>query len=246
MTLLTRRALLATPLLMTACAHTSSAPRQESISLALPGLPKPLRAWLQLPRGYDDDSRVWPLVVFLHGSGERGDDLDLVKVLGLPKQASAGRELPFILCAPQLDACADPDTPWDVATLHALLPALCARWRTDPARTSATGLSLGGDGVWHWAAAHPDDLAAIAPVCGHGDPARVCNARQVPVRAYHGSADTEVPLAAHQACVDALRACGGQVHFTVYPGVGHDAWTLAYEDPALLPWLTAQRGGAKS
>ena len=77
-------------------------------------------------------------------------------------------------------------------------------------------------------------------VCGRGDPAEVCRARSVPVRAYHGSADTVVPLAAQQACVDALRACGGSVDFTIYPGVGHDAWTPAYQDPALVPWLMAR------
>ena len=78
-------------------------------------------------------------------------------------------------------------------------------------------------------------------MCGYGNPAVVCNARAVPVRAYHGGADDVVPLADQQACVDALRACGGTVDFTVYPGVGHDAWNPAYEDPALVPWLMQQR-----
>ncbi len=95
--------------------------------------------------------------------------------------------------------------------------------------------------MWAWAAAYPGDLAAIAPVCGYGNPAAVCRARTVPVRAYHGAADTVVPLAAQQACVDALRACGGTVEFKVYPGVGHDAWNPAYEDPELVPWLMRQR-----
>ena len=239
--LFTRRAALAAPLLMTARAHTPSAPRREAFALSLPGFAPPLRAWLQLPRGYDDGPRAWPLVVFLHGSGERGSDLGRVKLHGLPKHAAAGRDHPFILCAPQLEAAADEDEPWDAAVLHALLPALHARWRIDPLRTTATGMSLGGDAVWHWASAYPDDLAAIAPVCGHGDPAAVCKARQVPVRAYHGDADPVVPLARQQACVDALRACGGSVTFTIYPGVGHDAWNPAYDDPALVPWLLAQR-----
>ncbi len=234
---LTRRTLLATPLFMSACAHTPSAPRQDAITLNLASRTTPLRAWLHLPRGYSDDSRTWPLVVFLHGSGERGDDLERVRVHGPPKHAAAGRDCPFILCSPLLEADAD----WHLPTLHALLGALLAAWRIDAQRTTATGLSRGGHGVWRWAAAYPDDLAAIAPVCGHGDPATVCRARRVPVRAYHGAADTVVPLARQQACVDALRACGGTVTFTVYQGVGHDAWTPAYDDPALVPWLMAQR-----
>ena len=91
-----------------------------------------------------------------------------------------------------------------------------------------------------WATAFPGDLAAIAPVCGFGDPDDVCRAQHVPVRAYHGEADTVVPLAGQQACVDALRACGGTVEFITYPGVGHDAWNPAYDDPKLMPWLLAQ------
>lgn len=237
---LTRRALLAAPLLMSACAHSPAAPRQEAVALLLPGRNRPLRAWMHLPRGYGDDSRDWPLVVFLHGSGERGSDLDRVRFHGPPKHAAAGRDYPFILCSPQLDAAADEDAPWDAAVLHALLPVLRARWRIDPRRITATGLSLGGHGVWRWASAYPDDLAGIAPVCGYGDPALVCRGRQVPVRAYHGDADTVVPLAEQQACVAALRACGGEVSFTVYPGVGHGAWEPAYEDAGLVPWLMAR------
>ena len=235
--LITRRTALTAPLLMTACARTPISPREQALALPLPGRATPLRAWLHLPRGYGDGTGSRPLVVFLHGSGERGDDLDRVKVHGPPKHAAAGRDYPFILCSPQLEADAD----WHLPTLHALLGALRAAWRVDSRRITATGLSRGGHGVWRWAAAYPDDLAAIAPVCGYADPAAVCRARHVPVRAYHGDADTVVPLAEQQACVDALRACGGNVTFTIYPGVGHDAWTPAYDDPALVPWLMAQR-----
>ena len=237
-------------MLMTACAHTVPAapaapvtpvapvaPVTTAIELPLPGAGAPMRAWLTLPRGYDESSWYrWPLLVFLHGSGECGTDLNAVRQHGPPKHVLAGREYPFILCSPQLEH----DLPWPTDRLHALLGALQARWRIDAARVMATGLSLGGDGVWDWAAAYPADLAAMAPVCGAGDPARACRARQVPVRAYHGAADDVVPLAAQQACVDALRACGGKVEFIVYPGVGHGAWEPAYDDPALVPWLMQQ------
>ena len=114
------------------------------------------------------------------------------------------------------------------------------RCRIDTNRVLATGLSLGGHGVWNWAAAYPGDLAGIAPVCGFGSPAQVCQARTVPVRAYHGETDDVVPVAAQQACVDALRTCGGRADFIVFPGVGHGAWDPAYQDPALVPWLMKQ------
>lgn len=238
-----RRTLLASPLLMTmmtACTHTPpSAARQQPLTLTLPGRDLPLRTWLYLPPGYEGGTQAWPLVVFLHGSGERGTDLPRVKVHGPPKHVDQGRDYPFVLCSPQLEE----GRAWKPEDLHALIGALQARLRIDPARISGTGLSLGGAGVWAWAAAYPKDLAAIAPVCGFGNPAVVCQARAVPVRAYHGAIDTVVPLAAQQACVDALRACGGQADFTVYPGVGHDAWNPAYEDPALVPWLMQQRAG---
>lgn len=233
-----RRAVLLAPALLGACAWLGPALRegQQPLSLVLPGQERPLSMWLYLPPGYHASASDWPLVVFLHGSGERGEELDKVKLHGPPMHIAQGVHYPFIVCSPQL-----PAGRWDPALLHTLLPALQARLRIDPQRISATGLSLGGHGVWEWAATYPQDLAAIAPVCGFGDPATVCRGRQVPVRAYHGDADNVVPLARQQACIDALRACGGSAEFTIYPGVGHDAWTPAYQDAGLAPWLLAQR-----
>lgn len=236
--ILTRRRLLGaagSTLLVAGCATPQAAP-QRAVALALPGRSAPLRAWLYVPAGQPSGG-AWPLVVFLHGSGERGSDLDRVKVHGPPRDAAAGRSFPFVLCSPQLEDGAS----WNSQQLHALLPALFAVQPFDERRVVATGLSLGGHGVWQWAAAYPHDLAAIVPVCGFADPRDVCRGRQVPVRAYHGAADPVVPLAAQQACIDALRACGGSAEFIVYLGVGHDAWTPAYADPALVPWMMSRR-----
>lgn len=195
------------------------------------------RMWVWLPREYAQRSERWPLLVFLHGSGERGSDLQKVRLHGPPKLVAAGAAYPCILVSPQLEEGAR----WDPARLHRLLLALQARLHVERSRSLATGLSLGGHGVWNWASAYPHDLAAIAPVCGYGDPAAVAAMREVPVRAYHGAVDPVVPLARQQACIDALRAAGGHATLTVSPGVGHDAWTPAYQDPELLPWLLAQR-----
>jgi predicted peptidase len=195
------------------------------------------RFWVWLPREYTQRSARWPLVVFLHGSGERGTDLEKVKVHGPPKQVAQGAAYPFILISPQLEAGAR----WEPERLHKLLVALQARLHADPRRCVGTGLSMGGFGMWQWATAYPRDLAAIAPVCGFGDPAKVAAMRSVPVRAYHGDQDPVVPLAPHAACVEALRAAGGTATLTVYPGVGHDSWTPAYNDPELIPWLLAQK-----
>jgi predicted peptidase len=239
-TMISRRLALTSPLFMTACAHTDALPLtegQHAQAFRLGELAEPMPAWLYLPRGYAQTGQAWPLVVFLHGSGERGTELDRVKVHGPPKLAANGTEYPFILVSPQL---AD-GRRWEATALHALLAALQSKLRIDPARITATGLSLGGHGVWEWATAYPRDLAGIAPVCGFGEEEDVCRMRQVPVRAYHGAADDVVPLAAQKACVDALRACGGAAELIVFPGVGHDAWNPAYADPALVPWLMARK-----
>jgi predicted peptidase len=195
------------------------------------------RFWIWLPREYAQRSERWPLVIFLHGSGERGTDLQKVKVHGPPKLVAAGAAWPAVLVSPQ---CEDGQR-WDPERLHRLLIALKARLHVDAQRCVGTGLSMGGFGMWHWACAYPRDLAAIAPVCGFGDPARVAAMRAVPVRAYHGDQDPVVPLAPHVACIEALRAAGGTASLTVYPGVGHDSWTPAYNDPGLLPWLLSHK-----
>jgi predicted peptidase len=196
-----------------------------------------MRLWLYLPRGYGAGSDRWPALLFLHGAGERGRDLERVKTHGPPKLIAQGREFPFVVAAPQVDD----DDAWDAHVLHALLETLKAQLRIDAERVWATGLSMGGHGAWNWACTYPNDLAAIAPVCGTGDHLRACRMRRVPVRAYHGADDDVVPLAAQQKMVDALRSCGGQVDFIVYPGVGHDAWRPAYDDEGLYRWLRAQR-----
>ena len=244
---LDRRHLLGLPLaLATAgCASVSSAATPAAgghqaeastpVSLTLSAT---LRHWLYLPPGYAErPEQRWPLIVFLHGSGERGTELGKVKAHGLPKLIEAGQNFPAIVVSPQ---CEDGDD-WDPHLLHAMLASLRAQWRIDPQRVTATGLSMGGGCCWSWAMSYPKDLAGIAPVCGYGSHIRLERMRAVPVRAYHGAEDTVVPVAAQKELVSELRAAGGQAELTVYPGVGHDAWNPAYADPALVAWLLARR-----
>jgi predicted peptidase len=245
--MMTRRAVLTAPLVLSACAGMTppqsrlvSPEGQHALSLSVPGRSTPLQMWLYLPPGYHASTQDWPLLMFLHGSGERGNDINTVRYNGPPRLVREGRHYPCILCSPQLDPNPDEDAEWDVTVLHRLLGVLRQRLRVDPRRITATGLSLGGIGVWTWAATYPEDLAGIAPVCGFGPEQGLCRAQPVPVRAYHGADDDVVPLARDQASVDALRACGGQVSLTVYRGVGHAAWIPAYEDPELVPWLMRQ------
>jgi predicted peptidase len=233
-----RQMLITSPALLGACAALPpTTPDGLAAGEQRPWQLEGERMWVWLPREYTQRSERWPLLVFLHGSGERGTDLEKVKVNGPPMRVARGTAYPLVLVSPQLEEGAV----WEPERLHRLLKALQARLHADRKRSLGTGLSLGGHGVWNWASDYPRDLAAIAPVCGYGDPAVVEAMREVPVRAYHGAADPVVPLARQQECVDALLAAGGRATLTVYPGVGHDSWTPAYQDPELLPWLLAQR-----
>ena len=180
----------------------------------------------------------WPLMIFLHGSGEQGSDLDLVKVNGPPKLVDANPNFPFLLLSPQLPAGLEA---WDVARLDALLDWALKSLPVDPDRVVLTGLSLGGYGTWQWATARPDRFAAIAPIAGVGDPKQACALKGLPTWAFHGDRDDVVPVEGSIAMVEAIRACGGQPRLTIYPDTGHCSWVAAYLDPALTLWLIEQR-----
>ncbi|MGC8666527.1 MAG: prolyl oligopeptidase family serine peptidase [Chthonomonadales bacterium] len=189
---------------------------------------------LYLPLEYDKDrSRRWPLMIFLHGAGERGTDLEKVKTHGPPKLVAQGKEFPFILVSPQ---CPEGQW-WDTGMLNALLDTLLAKYRVDPDRVYLTGLSMGGFATWAWAEAHPERFAAIAPICGGGDPFLAWRLKSVPVWAFHGAKDPVVPVKMTTDMVDALKSVGGDVRLTIYPEAGHDAWTDTYNNQELYDWF---------
>lgn len=196
---------------------------------------------LYLPQSYNDDTtKMWPLVLFLHGKGERGKNLELVKRNGPTKSVAGGKEFEFILLAPQ---CPDNDT-WSVETLRALLDEVEEGYRVDSNRIYLTGLSLGGWGIWNLAIAYPERFAAIAPVCGRTDRymvERVCRLNNIPTWVFHGAKDDVVPLSDSEAMVKALQACGGDVKFTVYPDANHNSWDATYDNPEFYEWLLSQR-----
>jgi predicted peptidase len=199
---------------------------------------------LHLPDDYGSDTdQRWPLILFLHGMGERGDDLDLIRVHGIPKVVEERDEFPFITVSPQ---CPDDFVCHDqVGALDALLAEVEERYRVDPRRIYLTGLSMGGFGAWYLATLHPDRFAAVVPICGgghemYGFPERVAVLEDVPIWAFHGAKDPVVPLKASQALVDVLKEKGGNVRFTVYPDAEHDSWTRTYDNPELYEWLLEQ------
>lgn len=195
---------------------------------------------LHLPSGYGGDAQqTWPLILFLHGMGERGDDLAAVKVHGIPKELDRMADFPFIVASPQ---CPE-DTYWPQETeaLTMMLDDVMARYPVDRSRVYLTGLSMGGFGTWALAAIHPERFAAIAPICGGGDPQWASALKDMPVWVFHGAQDDVVPLIRSEEMVRALEQAGGQVRFTIYPELGHDAWTVTYQNPELYAWFLSHR-----
>jgi len=192
---------------------------------------------IYLPADYRKQRKEWPLVLFLHGAGERGTNVELVTQHGPPKLAAEGRQFPFILVSPQCPG----DEYWSVSVLKALLDGILAKYRVDRSRIYLTGLSMGGNGTWRLAMAYPDLFAAIAPVCGWGDSSRVAALTSIPVWAFHGKKDPVVAFERGASIVRALVAAGGNVKFTVYPEAGHDSWTETYDNPELYAWLMEQK-----
>ena len=190
---------------------------------------------LFLPAAYAVHPQRWPLMLFLHGAGERGDDLQLVKRHGVARILEEQPAFPLLVVSPQCP----PTEAWAPEPLLALLDDIEQHYDVDPERLYVTGLSMGGFGTWAVAIAAPDRFAAIAPICGGGDPSRVGVLRHLPVWAFHGARDPIVPLQRAVEMVEALQQCGGNVRFTVYPEAGHDAWTATYANPELYAWFLA-------
>ncbi|MGH3692032.1 MAG: alpha/beta hydrolase-fold protein [Microbacterium sp.] len=220
--------------------HIAPASRASDLPDGQPLPADSLQYLVHLPDDYDaDPNRLWPVVLFLHGAGERGSDLDLAAVHGPPRLADAGHEFPFILVTPQ---CAE-TSQWvaELTTLSVLLDEVAAVYRIDPARVSVTGLSMGGFGTWSLAVRYPDRFAAIAPICGGLWMQSAAPIGDLPTWAFHGDADDVVPISATEQIVSELRTLDADVRFTRYAGIGHDSWTETYENPELYDWLLSHR-----
>lgn len=192
-----------------------------------------LRYLLFLPARYGQDAGDWPLMVFLHGAGERGNDLALVRTYGPPMIVESTPDFPFVVVSPQCPA----GQQWKPERLVALIDDVVATHRIDRRRIVLSGVSLGGYGTWMTAAAYPGRFAALAPVCGWGTPALAQRIGKVPVWMFHGEQDDVVPVEESRKMLHAIRAAGGEARLTTFPGTGHDAWTEAYARPDLYAWL---------
>ena len=199
---------------------------------------------LSLPKGYEakDTTKKWPLILFLHGSGERGSNVAKVAVHGPPKLVKNGKDLPFIIVSPQCPA----GKGWNNDTLLALLDDTVAKHNVDRSRVYLTGLSMGGYGTWSLGLKYPERFAAIAPICGGGQTQDVKPAsgekaaalKSLGVWAFHGAKDPTVKLEASERMVAELKQAGCKdVELTIYPEAGHDSWTESYNNPKLYDWF---------
>ncbi len=218
-----------------------------------------LKYLVQAPEG-DAPKGGWPLLLFLHGYGECGDEIEKVKKHGPPKLIESFPLLQqCVIVSPQCP----PNSWWRVDALHALVGELVEeRGDIDRSRFYVTGLSMGGYGIWSFLSRYPSYFAAAAPICGGGDPFRLPANRppekegvvnefdpeglrisaSLPVWAFHGVDDGSVPLVEGEMMIGMLRKGGNRsVRWTTYDGVGHvGAWERAYEDEELWEWLFSQ------
>ena len=189
---------------------------------------------LYLPVDYDKGDAEWPLILFLHGAGERGDNLKLVEKHGPPKIVKQ-KDMPFIIVSPQCPK--DSWWPKENEVLVNLLDDIVSRYNVDESRIYLTGLSMGGYGSWSLGCDHPKRFAAIAPICGGGEPFFGRKLKNTPVWAFHGAKDTVVSLKKSEDMVKAVKGAGGDAKLTVYPQAGHDSWTETYNNPELYEWF---------
>jgi len=193
---------------------------------------------LSLPAGYSNDTtQRWPLVIFLHGSGESGHDVEKVKAHGPPKLVAAGKQFPFILVSPQ----AQRPPGWEPENLYRLLLDIKSRYRVDNDRVYLTGLSMGGFGTWALAMKHPEEFAALIPICGGGDTSDAWKLRHIPIWCFHGALDKNVPVVLDSQMVRAAGQYNPSVRLTVYPDLEHNSWERTYNNDSVYQWMLAQR-----
>ena len=221
------------------------------------------RYQVYVPRTYSDTA-AWPVILALHGSGERGADGLLQTQVGL---AAAIRRYtdryPAIVVFPQSPLTSDG---WRGAPAEAALAALDStqsEFKTDSSRVYLTGLSMGGNGVWYLAYHHPERFAALVVACAFVNPIKTSSGvnytpigsasgdqafeeiaqriRKLPIWLFHGDVDPVAPVEESRRMVAALRRVGNAARYTELTGVGHNAWDPAYENPDLPVWLLAQR-----
>jgi predicted peptidase len=187
---------------------------------------------LYLPHEYGMGKK-WPLIVFLHGAAEKGSNLNQLKATALPRKLEQVPDFPFVVVSPQCPS----GFFWSAVLVGELLDDVVCRYKIDEERIYLTGISMGGYGTWDSAIEQPWRFAAIAPICGGGNPGMAPRIKDLPVWVFHGALDNVIPITESITMVEALKKVKGNVRLTVYPDAGHDSWSQTYDSDEIYKWF---------
>lgn len=191
-----------------------------------------LNYYLYTPK---DSIQNLPLVVFLHGGGEGGINIEAVKAHGIPKLISEGKNFPFYVFAPQNR---DLNGFWNDRLIHSKTIALADSLKVDKKRIYLVGMSRGGDGVWRMALNNPNTYAALISVCSASIPyVYLANDPNLPVWFFHGEKDMVVPVEQTIEAYTRMRQLNENVSLTLYPEVNHDCWTITFQNEEIYEWM---------
>lgn len=180
-----------------------------------------------------------PLIVFLHGSGERGSNLEMVKAHSPFTYKELIKE-PVAILAPQCPA----NEWWDTQAVYALIQEIQTKYKIDPSRIHLTGLSMGGWGSWKLANEHPEMFASLSVVCGPSDRWMKATAHQykdLPIRIFHGGNDDIVSPMASIEMYQVIRKINPNVSLTIFPDDNHNSWDSTYSNPEFYSWMLANK-----
>lgn len=196
-----------------------------------------LKYILTTPTNFDKSEKL-PLTVFLHGAGERGENLDALKRYCIPKLFTSNQDFGNLRAITLSPLCPVErtwyDYKWEVISL---IEKIADEYNVDRDRISLSGISMGGFGTWEIAMQSPELFSAIAPVCGGGMNWRAWYVRNLPIRVFHGRRDDVVPISQSEAMVNSVKLQGGNIEFTIYDDLGHCCWDRAFEETDLVSWL---------
>lgn len=198
---------------------------------------------IYLPEEFDAQApKKWPVILFLHGRGESRGPLSIVAKWGPPRMAARGDDLPYIIISPQCPADQRWTSPEQMEGVLTLLEHITKNFPADTSRIYLTGLSMGGYGCWKHAAVNGKLFAAVAPICGAGNPEDGAKLKHLPVWAFHGTEDGAVPHQRSVEMIEAINKAGGRkARFTSLKHVGHNSWSAAYATPELFGWFDRNR-----
>ena len=200
-----------------------------------------LQKLVSFPKNYEKDSKKkWPLILFLHGIDERGKDINLIKLHGIPKVVESNKSFPFITLSPQCPLKFD----WRDDTIQyeviSILEDFIKNNNVDKNRVYITGLSMGGYGTWGIISKRPEIFAAAIPICGGGNPEKALRIKDLPIWAFHGEDDSVIPVQETISMVEEINKINGNIKFTKYPNTNHNSWTKTYNNKDIYNWLLLQ------